>query len=68
MKVQIVISFKDGYDAYHAGEVREMSEEKARQFAGYGWVAAQGVEAGSLHTGPATLNIHDGQIGLTSEY
>jgi hypothetical protein len=68
MKVQILIDFKDGYDSYSRGEVREMSEQKVRQFAGYGWVAAQGVNTGALFNGEATLAIQDGQIGQTSEY
>lgn len=68
MKAHILIDFKDGHDSYYQGEVREMSEDKVRQFAGYGWVAAQGVVTGQPFVGSQTLTIQDGQIGLTSEY
>lgn len=68
MKARILIDFKDGYENYHRGELREMADDKIRQFAGYGWVAAEGVETGTPFTGSQTLNIHDGQLGHSSEY
>ena len=67
MKVQILIDFKEGYDTYRQGEVREMSAGAARKFAGYGWVAAQGIETAKPFVGEQTLNIHDGLLGHTSE-
>ncbi len=68
MKARILIDFKDGYDSYSKGELREMADDKIKQFAGYGWVAAEGVETGQPFVGEQTLNIHDGQLGHTSEY
>jgi hypothetical protein len=68
MKVRILIDFKDGYDSFSRGEVREMEMDKAKKFAGYGWVAAKGVETGQQFVGSQTLDIQDGQLGHISEY
>lgn len=37
MQIRVVQSFKHGYDSYHAGEVREVSDEDAAYFKAHGW-------------------------------
>ena len=69
MLVDIVIDFKDGRTSYYEGERVWMEPEEAAKFCGYGWAKEPGAQAAPLPTGVnATLNIHDGQIGHTSEY
>lgn len=69
MLVDVQIDFKDGYTNYHAGERVWLEDDEAEKFLGYGWVTAPGVKVVLPPQGQnTTLNIHDGQLGHTSEY
>lgn len=65
MRVQVLTDFKDGYESFKAGEVREIDDDRAKVFAGYGWVEVAGVTAEAAPAA-ATLNIHSARLGVSN--
>ena len=54
MQIRVLQSFKHGYDTYHVGDVRTVSDEDAAYFKAHGWV-----EGGAAVTeqAPVTLDV-----------
>lgn len=70
MKYPILHTFRDGYDTFHEGEVREMSEEKARKYAACGWVYIDGVTPNipSIPAGvESSLDIDNARLGMVTK-
>lgn len=70
MRIDIIKTFRDGRDSFYEGERnREVDGARALKFIEYGWAAKVGetpqAQAGA--SGAATLNIHNGHLGQTSE-
>jgi len=54
-RIQILITFRDGYDTYHAGDARTVSDADAERFIAAGW-AADGNPAPEVAT-PASVDL-----------
>ena len=64
MRIECKTTFLDGADRFEAGDIRTVDDARAQRFMAHGWAAEVGQPAVASSAEPATLNTHNGAVGL----
>jgi hypothetical protein len=64
MRIECKTTFKDGVDLFEAGDLRTVSDERARAFIAHGWAAEAGQDALPMASGAADLDIQHSALGV----